>query len=145
MRFQYSCSAVCQVQCFKMEKYISESQEEKVLAKQMLVNCQLKQSCDAGDNKIGFQRIFRKQRAWLHYHFPGRAWLMGSSALPAGILLPNIWIPSLMHLKNDLLIVLCGLQRSWLRQNTLGHLCSSCSFLSLLCYRPLKGFKESHP
>jgi hypothetical protein len=37
-----------------MGKDKSESQGKKILAKQMLVNCQLKQSCDVGDNKIGF-------------------------------------------------------------------------------------------
>lgn len=56
--------------------YIWELKGKKVFAKQMLVNCQLKQSCNAGDNKIGFQRIFRKQRVWLCYHFPqeGPGW-----------------------------------------------------------------------
>lgn len=53
-----------------MEKYMSENQGENVLAKQMLANCPLKQSCDVGDNKIGFSRLFRKQSAWLRYHLP---------------------------------------------------------------------------
>lgn len=38
----------------KWENIYLRAEGKKVFAKQMLVNCQLKQSCDVGDNKIGF-------------------------------------------------------------------------------------------